>query len=138
MLYQGIPWYFYECRTFNFTDEANIRAIISARSNGNKIFIFDGYDEIRPEIRPVFDDLIIELDEIHACNVTVIISSRYNPARSRFDSVFIKAIESYKVFNICAFSDEQLNAFVDSQIPRDSGYYSLLKNTMFLYLLTTV
>ena len=129
MLIQKIPCLFYECKNINANDIALIDTIV--KHHRNEIFIFDAYDELQESVRELFNDLIEKLNQHE---IRVIVSSRFDP-RSVYGSEATNEIfSSYQSMNICDFTDNQLDSLVSKAISRNSGYYGLLKNTMFLSL----
>ena len=135
MLFQETPCLFYECRSINANDIASVDAVVSHYRN--QILIFDAYDELQESIRDSFDRLI---DRLNQYEITVIVSSRFDPRRqNNAYSIETKknndaaiAFALYETMHICDFTTDQLDCLVDKRISRNSGYFALLKNTMFL------
>lgn len=133
MLYQNRPCLFYECKSINANDISRIETI--AKKRKVEILIFDAYDELHESIRESFNHL---LDKLNQYKIQIILSSRVSMridpragyAMEAIDNMF----ESYQTMYICDFTDEQLDSLVSKTISRSSGYYALLKNTMFLSL----
>lgn len=124
MLYQDKSCLLYECKSINSNDIAKIESIV--HNHQTDIMIFDAYDELQESIRESFNDLIEKLNQHE---IQIIVSSRFDP---RTTDVTSEIFETYQPMYICDFSDEQLDSMVSNTISRNSEYYRLLKNTMFL------
>ena len=124
-LYQQVACVFYECKKINASDIKAIESVIS--DDQIEILIFDAYDELQTAVRDEFNEVI---DKLNHCQIRVIVSSRFNP--QTLSEAAGEIFSAYKQIFICDFSHEQLDSLVDETISRTSGYYSLLKNTMFL------
>ena len=129
MLVQKTPCLFYECKNINANDIAVLDTIV--KHHRNEIFVFDAYDELQESVRELFNDLIEKLNQHE---IRVIVSSRFDPRSVYVSEATSEIFGSYQSMNICDFTDKQLDSLVSKAISRNSGYYGLLKNTMFLSL----
>ena len=123
MLSHDIPCLLYECRSINAKDISDIQT--AAVRNPNAVFVFDAYDELPQNIHSEFDNLVEYLDQF---DVRALISSR--SATETEDRIF----QSYYPLFVGDFTMKQLDSLVSREISRSSGYFSLLRNTMFLVL----
>ena len=119
----------YECKRLDVEKIEKIANI--SRDFDEGVFLFDAYDEL-PEAETIRDKFLSLISELDQKKFRIIISSRFDPKDS-YDNACEKSVfEGYEVLRLCRFKDEQLDSLVSQDIDRESGYYSLLKFTMFL------
>ncbi len=120
--------WFYECKHLDDKDKiVKIEAIAKEFKKG--VLIFDAFDEL-PETS--INAFVSTIAKINDSNISVIISSRFAPHEMSDVAFDIQVFKDYEILKLCCFSDKQLDSIVSKSIDRTSGYYSLLKSTMFL------
>ena len=120
--------WFYECK--HLDDKEKILKIEDiAKRYKNGVFIFDAFDEL-PETS--INAFISTIAKINNLNISIIISSRFAPHEMSDVAFDVHVFKNYEILKLCCFSDKQLDSIVSKSIDRTSGYYSLLKSTMFL------
>ena len=120
--------WFYECKHLDDKDKiVKIEAIAKEFKKG--VLIFDAFDEL-PETS--INAFVSTIAKINDSNISVIISSRFAPHEMSDVAFDIQVFKDYEILKLCCFSNKQLDSIVSKSIDRTSGYYSLLKSTMFL------
>lgn len=129
MLCQNKVCFLYECKKLKLHDISEIASMI--RHCKGMILVFDAYDELSELIREAFHHLI---ESLNREKIQIIISSRFDPRPKDAYVAISEIFDAYQSMYICDFDHEQLDSLVSKTISRSSGYYHLLKNTMFLSL----
>ena len=129
MLCQNKVCLLYECKKLKRQDISEIVSMMRYRKD--VVLVFDAYDELPESIREDFHYLI---DSLNQQEIQIIISSRFDPRTEDTSVAASEIFSAYQSMYICDFDREQLDSLVSKTISGSSGYYHLLKNTMFLSL----
>jgi len=127
LLCLNMPCVLYECKAL---DPHAVMAEIKTFPTGT-VFLFDGCEELPYALRNDFRSLLESLSEVEC---KIILSLRAMPHDENETAFAEEVLASYKIAEMQPFREEQIDILTGGYIDKNSGYYKLLSNTMFLFI----